>query len=427
MRGVEGSRREPRASFALIGALLVIALTTLGGNAAQVDRVAETTWTCLVCGEAGATDVLLNLLLFLPLGLSAHWCRWSWRRTVAFALLLTTAVEATQALVLVGRDASLSDVLANTSGAALGWLLMPRLPRWTAPDPSHAHRGASSLILLSTCVWLSTGWGLQPEWTDQGAYVGQLTRQWSGHDPYPGRLDSAGLNGVVVPNDPLASTPILADSLVLQLWLTRRDPTTPTRPVSILRVVDRGGQVQVSLGQRHEDLLFSSRVRANRFRVRTPTFQFADAARLPTGEPARVAVRWQTGELTLRSRKAADPAEGTPRRYPLSTGLGWVFVHPFAATISDWAPWWTAAWLALWMLPLGWCLGWSTLPVRRAGLAVAIVVYPVASILTGLPIQRWEVVLVTGLLALGCRLATSRRSAGGKTPTDRHRSAGDGL
>ena len=95
---------------------------------------------CIVCGETGGTDVLLNLLLFTPMAIGLRLLGWSWRRVLPVAALLSLTVELLQFSVVAGRDASLSDLLANTVGAAAAAALAPLIPGLVAPDPTRARR-----------------------------------------------------------------------------------------------------------------------------------------------------------------------------------------------------------------------------------------------------------------------------------------------
>jgi glycopeptide antibiotics resistance protein len=66
-----------------------------------------------------------NIVFFIPVGFLLGILfpyRLSFLAVVAGAAL-SAAVEATQGLFLPGRVASLHDVLANTSGAVIGWLV----------------------------------------------------------------------------------------------------------------------------------------------------------------------------------------------------------------------------------------------------------------------------------------------------------------
>lgn len=67
-------------------------------------------------------DYVQNVVLFLPLGWIANRGRWSFWRTVLASALLSGGIEFAQQWV-VGRTSQASDILFNTSGAALGWWL----------------------------------------------------------------------------------------------------------------------------------------------------------------------------------------------------------------------------------------------------------------------------------------------------------------
>ncbi|MBP6442605.1 MAG: VanZ family protein [Gemmatimonadales bacterium] len=385
----------------VLASLAVISLTTLGANPAQADRVAETGWSCLVCGDAGTTDVLLNLLLFLPLGIGLRLCGWNGRRAVIAMALFSLGIEATQALALAGRDASLSDILANSLGGAAGWWGWPRAATWRTRSLAHHRRGAALMIGLSTMVWLATGWGLRPNGSDAGPWVGQPLHRWRGHDPFPGTLQRVTVNRIDVPNDPLSSTPDLTDSVALTLDLTRHDAAPSDRPISLLRVVDGNQKLQLSVTQRGEALLVTARAQASRWRVRTPAWRFEGVMAIPPEVPWQLAWRWLGDRVELRSGPMTGDGVQV-QAIALSIGLGWVFVHPFAAAIGAPEPYrWTALWLALFGVSIGWCLGW--LPRRDAllGAALTTLAFAGASLATGLPVQSAEVALLLGWLSAG--------------------------
>lgn len=389
------------AGLATALALATILLVTLRAEPAQADRAAETAWHCVVCGEAGVTDVLLNLLLFVPFGIGLRAIGASWWQAAVFAGMVTCAIEVAQANLLAGRDASLGDVLANTIGGLLGWGAWGWRGRLRAPSPALARSLSAALLVATTATWLLTAWGLQPEGSPDRPWVGQRTRVWSGHDPFPGALGLATISDIEIPNGPLISRPVLARGFTLSLLLMRQDSTTPTRPVSLLRVVDGRGAPQLSVAQQGEALLLSSRVRASRWRVRTPTWRFEDAMRLATDVPWSLEWQWHPDRVELRSGSTRVNSEVSTRELPLSVGLGWAYLHPFAAAIGQSARWWTAAWLALWFLPLAWCLRWLTRREAAMWGAIAVMSYTGASLASRLPVQWLEVGVVTGCVLVG--------------------------
>ncbi len=392
-------------------ALALVAATTLTSAPSQADRVAETIWSCVVCGEAGATDVLLNLLLFAPLGVAFRTLGLSWPRSLAAALGLTLAIETTQATLLAGRDASLGDVLANTLGALGGWWLWPKLAELRQPTRQQARRTAVALWSASTMVWLLSGWGMHPEGSGRGPWVGQIGRVWSGHVAFPGTVDHVALNGIEVPNDSMPSVASVGTQLALRIAATRHDSVTPSRPVALLRIVDGVGAQQLSAVQRGEGLLLSARVRAARWRVRTPTWRYDDAMRAPSDVPWVFDWRWDSAGVVLRSGPAGASTLAALDGFSPSVGLGWVFVHPFAAAISQQAFWWTALWLALWVLPFGWCLRWLARQEAFIGGVAMLGSFLAASWLTGLPLQAAELAVMGGML-LAASGRGSRAGAG---------------
>ncbi len=85
-----------------------------------------------------------NIVMFLPLGLFGALALPSGRRWLAMpiGMLLSVGIESAQAAGLPGRFASVSDVIANSSGAIVGYLLaclvlrLLRRPRPRTPAPA---------------------------------------------------------------------------------------------------------------------------------------------------------------------------------------------------------------------------------------------------------------------------------------------------
>ena len=73
-------------------------------------------------GSAAGLGDVANLLLFAPLGGVLYLRCWSAAKAVATAAAISLAIELLQR-VIPGRTTSIDDVLFNTLGAALGWLL----------------------------------------------------------------------------------------------------------------------------------------------------------------------------------------------------------------------------------------------------------------------------------------------------------------
>ena len=78
-------------------------------------------------------EVVSNALIIAPVSLlgSVVWPQVRWRDWTAFGFLGALLVETSQGVLLPGRQAAFSDVVANASGAMLGaWLYL--CLRWLA-------------------------------------------------------------------------------------------------------------------------------------------------------------------------------------------------------------------------------------------------------------------------------------------------------
>ena len=97
-------------ALAALGILFVSALTLTP----QPDGATATGW-CLVCGDVGAADFLLNVVLFVPFGLGLRLAGVPTGRALGLVVAATIAVELPQLRLVTGRDASVGDIAASAS------------------------------------------------------------------------------------------------------------------------------------------------------------------------------------------------------------------------------------------------------------------------------------------------------------------------
>jgi glycopeptide antibiotics resistance protein len=83
----------------------------------------------LTTGPRDLVESFLNVVLFLPFGVSLRWLRVNLYWAIALGFALSLGVEVLQRTVIPGREAELQDLIANTLGALLGWLLARTLHR----------------------------------------------------------------------------------------------------------------------------------------------------------------------------------------------------------------------------------------------------------------------------------------------------------
>lgn len=181
-----------------VSGLLVIAATTLYPIPTQAGLSTRTPLLCLLCGPQGGQDVVLNFFLFLPFAVGLRLLGWPWLRVAAVSGLISFTVEALQFSVITGRDASLSDLLANTAGGSFGPALAPLLRDAVNPSPRSARA-----FLLGGAAALLAAQGLSAWLLSPGTIPGQLGSRWAnpaaGLYPFFGQVRSVHVDDVPMP------------------------------------------------------------------------------------------------------------------------------------------------------------------------------------------------------------------------------------
>ncbi len=114
----------------------------------------------LTSGDAALAELIQNLILFIPLGVSLTLARVLPGRVVAIGALLSFAVEFAQQYI-PGRDPSVGDIICNTTSTALGVLLVVTAPIWLWAPPRRSAWQARLAALTAVLVWFGTGAMLQ--------------------------------------------------------------------------------------------------------------------------------------------------------------------------------------------------------------------------------------------------------------------------
>src|SRR5438309_161572 len=171
--------------------------------------------SCIACGDNGTSDVLLNIILFAPLGAALALHLRSIPRCALSAALLSATIELAQ-LYIPGRDSSLGDVVSNTLGGTLGALFTRTAVLWLLPSPARAARLSRTAALAAAAVCWATGVLLTPTLPD-APYYGQWTPSLAHLELYHGRVLAAMLSGL-----PIAPGPI-PDSRLVRVRLGRAE------------------------------------------------------------------------------------------------------------------------------------------------------------------------------------------------------------
>jgi len=382
--------RRLGAVLAVTG-LAAILVATLFPNPRQAASSAATPLLCIVCGEGGGTDVLLNLLLFTPMAIGLRLLDWPWRRVVAVAALLSLTVEYLQFSVVAGRDPALSDLLANTIGAAVAAALAPQLPRLLAPDPARARR----LFLVAAALFLGvlalSTLGLQP-----GVLPGRLWSACTSYSPAIG--DWAGtLRSVVLNGDTLPCDRNLADSAAIRAALVAGETTlridalsgTPTGGRALVYAVSVSRASLLALVQDGRTAVFSVPTVSQRLRLSTLSLLLRGAFPSEAGIPVELQAGQEGRRIWISSSHSGRQRSV---EVTLSPSFGWSSLVWWRLRPGPKLRILTVLWLGALILPAGYWAGFIRHPVWGVGgvaatLAAGLVVLP---FLTGYAPAHWS-------------------------------------
>ncbi|MES1259516.1 MAG: VanZ family protein [Gemmatimonadota bacterium] len=383
---------------AAVAWLGVIGWCTLQSNPGAAIAVARLPWYCVVCGDGGAADVALNILLFAPLGFILAALRWRKWGAVLFALLLSISIEVFQSKMLIGRDACVGDVLSNTTGALAGWLGYFGMSALARPSLQFARAGTALLLAVTTGLWFASGAALQPSLTNDAQWVGQPTAPGRGPQPFPGTMLSATFDGIEMIEGEVPQAP-WRDSIVVELHTTRKTGELFQRGIVLLRVVDMNDAMELAIDERGDDAWLMLRLRGADWLLHNPRWQVSHAMQVNGGEPWRFRWSWLRDRFSIVNEPLAGPP-APPIAVPLSIGLGWAFVHPFVNTIGTNRLLWTTAWLGFWFGLLGWLAGALSPRVTIGTGIVSLAIYAGVSHWWGMPVQLTEMAAAAGAFAV---------------------------
>ena len=423
------SLRKPWSRALLIAIPVALILATTATPSDGTGR--DTPLSCLLCphvGQRAGVDIVLNVLLYIPLGLGLVLA--GARPSVALlsAGVLSAAIEALQIDVIVGRYASTLDVVTNVVGAALGILLASRLRTLLAPSrPS-----AISLAIVAGGFWVglitTTAWLLRP------AIPGDIvTVRFS---PRPGARVAGG--GELI-DATLGGRSLKAGRLewrtgdrelfvtgVAALQLRLLPHTGVEGPTPRLQLLASDGERRLLLGQSGDDIVFQVKRHANDLLLRSPTlrlrrFLAGGQQDQPAGpdDTVRLIARLRGADLVLTAERGRHAESAELRIGALE---GWSLFLYRGGHLRNIVL--QFLWSGVILVPVGYwaCHGAGTGP-RRAGrdrkrvrtalltvalaLAGGIIVVPLA-FGYGLP-SSWELICALTAVAAGWWLATLAR------------------
>jgi VanZ family protein len=418
-----------------IASLAAIAFATLLPEPAAA---ASSSHFCLVCGSLGGVNAILNVFLFVPLGIGLALFGIQGKRALLAVCALSALIETAQLLVIPGRDATIGDVLTNTLGGALGFAIGRYAELWLRPPPRIARNLAVGWGTIWLAIQIISNFGLALSLPDS-QYYGQIARVLVNFAVFPGLVLTASIDDVQIPNTAFSDgrrvQRLLLDGATVAATVVPAEPTPDIAP--IVRVADAKEKEIVLLAQNGERLVFGVHNGAAVLRLRTLLFALPDA--FPTrvsslalaADTLRISGRYvaRVVRMSAQSRSATHD-----RRIPLSASLGWAFWLPFpwfiegtrAELVVSWI------WFACLVIPLGyWSLRivdasrsqeilrhWA--PVLLAGTALlcaGLVLVPHTFGLSAAPLRDWLATLAGALVGCGLGALMTKLTGTGSLAT----------
>ena len=319
---------------------------------------------CILCGDFALRNLILNVLLFIPLGVGLH-RRIGVLGAVVTGLALSIGIELAQ-LTVPGRFSALGDVIANTAGAWVGAGLTADAQRWLFPTTTTRESlrwvwsgAAATAVLLSGLL-------LTPSAPD-GDFFGNWTPEVGGLAPYPGRIVSASLGRIPVPSERLIDAPRVAAALAAQepLSLVFVAAESPNRRAPLFRLIGEAQREVLRIDVDGADVLVRPRYLSTRVRLTRPELRFAGALVGSTPGDTLTMTVWAPPaggwSLELNGREPTVVAFGPSQ--------GWVVFSDLDGMFGRFAPLGDLLWGLFLFFPLGWwaarpgSLVWGVLPV----------------------------------------------------------------
>jgi hypothetical protein len=213
---------------------------------------------CLVCGSVGGVNAVLNVFLFVPLGIGLGLTGFPGKRAVIAMSALSALIETAQFLVIPGRDATIGDVLTNTFGGVLGFAIVRYAELWLRPPP----RIARNLAVGWTTIWLAIqiisnfGFALSPP---DSLYYGEIAPVLGNFAVFPGLVLTASIDDVQLPNTAFSDSRrvqrLLLDGTTVATTVV---PAQPTRDIAPIGRVAEAKEKEIVLLAQNGEYLFSA-------------------------------------------------------------------------------------------------------------------------------------------------------------------------
>jgi glycopeptide antibiotics resistance protein len=393
-----------RVGFTVV-VLSLAAIAWLTLRSAHASSSPAESHLCVVCGPLAGVDILLNTLLFVPLGVGLSLTGLSLRKAVLICVALSLSIETAQAFVVRGRATTLSDILTNTAGGGIGFWSARTAPTWIAPSRKAPGWLAASWGAIWLLIQIVSSYSFSPSFP-ASRYHGEIANQRGGRALFQGQVDSARIGTIPIPNGAFADSRAIRHLLLNGAPIVAVVRLTEPTPyfASIVRVADDKQRGIASIAEQGDRLVFSIRTGASNLRLRQPAFGMpgvfggertgADSA----AQTLVIGARFSEGtvQLVAQTRSAHRELNLSPR-----AALAWTLVLPFHGHLESGGMERVATflWTSLLVIPLGY---WAATLARRLS-----------------PVTAFSLLVVlAALLAAGLFLVPAAFALKGATPFD---------
>lgn len=323
------SRRGNVAGITILSlSLLCVALITLS----PTSETASLPFLCFRCGAHAGVDVLLNILLFVPVGVGLGLLRVRARWALLFTISATLTVEVLQFGFIAGRFASVRDIVMNVAGGLTGWHLALVWRTLVSPPAAHAR----ALCFVAAASWIAsqafTAWAIivvapPPPWWAQ---ISLSDRAFPA--VFRGDVVRVSLGTVQIrSSDKLEESEIvrkqLLDGAAVNAVVTGVEPTQAPAPILLLATDDELSEV-AALVQTGDDVFFRIRTRAAVVGLRNPSLRLVDVFPFGSGhDTIALEANHADGRYRIASQRGAIHRE---RTLAASPSWIWALLMPVA-------------------------------------------------------------------------------------------------
>jgi hypothetical protein len=293
---------------------------------------------CVICGSFGSVDAILNVVLFAPLGIGLALYGLRGRNAVIAMCVLSAAIETTQFLLIPGRDSTLGDVISNTVGGAIGFVIARYAAVWLRPVPRTARKLAAAFAALWLTVQAISSFGFLVS-LPSSQYYGQIARALGHFAVFSGVVLGTQIGEARIADTRLENSAEVRDELLhgARVATTIVPAATPNDIAPIVRVVDSQGSEIVLIAQQSRDLIFGIRTGAAVLRLRQPyfalsrVFRGAESDALASDDTLALSANYDSQDVSLTAQREHAKYG---RRIPVTSSLGWVMLMPLRWAIK---------------------------------------------------------------------------------------------